>query len=190
MRLRLLQLGSILSCSVPGLALAAEEAAHHAPNWGLLGLAVLNVVLLAVMLRRFAALPVRSFLFQRRESIRRALQESEGCLAAAQQEIASLKARLQSLDRETREIREMAQQQATGERERMAQRAAESAERIRQDAERVSGREIERARQALREEAASLATRMAAELLRTHLTPADDKRLADEFVQRVNGGAA
>jgi F-type H+-transporting ATPase subunit b len=192
MRRCLTGIGAALLASLPTLAIAAEEAgAHHAgPDWGLLGLAVLNTGLLAILLLRFARKPIRGFLFQRREEIRRALQEAEGRLAAAQQEIALLNARLQNLDRETREIREFAQQQAAGERERMGQRATETAERIRQDAERVASREIDRARQALRDEAANLATTMAAELLRTNITAADDKRLADEFVQRVNGGAA
>jgi F-type H+-transporting ATPase subunit b len=181
----------ILTVLAPALARAAEE--HEGPpDWRLLGLAMLNSGLLVILLLRFTRKPINDFLFARREGIRRSLHEAEERLAAAQRELATLRARVQNMDREAREIRELAQQQAQGERERMAQRASDAVERIRQDAERVSAREIERARQSLREEAAELAVRMADELLRRNLNAADDQRLVNEFVERVNqnGGAA
>ena len=75
--------------------------------------------------------------------------------------------------------------QAQAERERTLERARLSAERIREEARRVADNEIVRARQVLRDEAAELATSIAAEFLRERITPEDDARLLADFVDRA-----
>jgi F-type H+-transporting ATPase subunit b len=174
-----------------GADAAAEHAGgHEAPNWKVFGLAVLNLGILIFVLLRFARKPISDFLFQRSESIRSALSDAQAKLAEADAENTKLRERLAQLDRESREIVELARRQAQGEGERMQQRARENVERIREEAQRVADMEIARARQALREEAAALATTLAGELLRERIRPEDDRRLLDEFVTQVSNGGA
>lgn len=181
-------LGIALLIGVAGVAQAASEAGHHGPDWKTLGLAALNLSILLFLIYRFAGKPISDFLFQRSEGIRAALREAQAQLAAAQAENAKLQDRLAHLADESREIVELASRQAKAESARMQQRGQESAVRIREEAQRVADMEIARARQALREEAAKLATSLAAELLRERIRPEDDQRLLSEFVARVEGG--
>ncbi len=173
---------------LPALALAASEAGHHEPDWKTLGIAALNFGVLAFVIFRFAGKPISDFLFQRSESIRGALRDAQAQLAAAQAENQKLQDRLAHLSEEASEIVALARRQAQAEGARMQQRAHETAARIREEAQRVADMEIARARQALREEAAALATSLAADLLRERIRPEDDQRLLSEFVARVEGG--
>ena len=60
-------------------------------------------------------------------------------------------------------------------------------ERIRTEARRVADSEVARARQALREEAANLATTLAREILQERLGADDDRRLTQEMIARIGG---
>jgi F-type H+-transporting ATPase subunit b len=181
-------LGIALVLGMSNLAAAAEAAEHHGPDWKALGLASLNLGILIFVLYRYAGKPVRDFLFQRSESIRNALREAQAQLAEAQAENTKLQERLAHLSGEASEIVDLARRQAQAESARMQQRAQDTAGRIREEAQRVADMEIARARQALREEAAKLATTLAADLLRERIRPEDDQRLLSEFVTRVEGG--
>jgi len=171
----------------PGVVWASGggEGEHSGGSIKILLLALLNFAVLLGVLWRFAGPAVRSFLFQRRESIRSELEGAREQLAAAEAKIGALNQRLADLDREAADLLQLAQRQGADERERSQRRAQETAERIREEAHRVAEVEIQRARQALREEAALLATSLAAELLRDHIAPEDDARLIGEFTQRV-----
>ena len=181
-------LGVVLLLGTASIAAAAEGGEHHAPDWKALGLAALNLGILLFVLYRYTAKPISDFLFQRSESIRNALREAQAQLAEAQAENAKLQDRLAHLTDEASEIVDLARRQAQAEGARMQQRGVDTAARIREEAQRVADMEIARARQALREEAAVLATSLAAELLRERIRPEDDQRLLAEFVARVEGG--
>lgn len=183
-------LALLLGCVVaPQLALASEAGGEHsAGSLKTLVLALLNFGVLLAVIWRFGGPAVRGFLFQRRESIRSELENARERLAAAEREVEALRRRLSDLDRESAELLGLAQRQAADERERSQRRARETAERIRAEAQRVADVEIQRARQALREEAAVLATSMAAEILRERIEADDDARLIAEFTQRVEEG--
>ena len=151
----------------------------------MLGWHVVNFGFLLFLLHRYARKPILDFLAQRSQGIREQIRDAEQRLDAAEAEVASLRARLRDFESEAQGIVTAATEQAEFERARALERASETAQRIREDAQRVAGQEIERARQELRDEAADLATTLAAEILRESLTPDDDKRLVGEFVERI-----
>lgn len=163
----------------------AAEGAEHGPSWGMLGFQILNTAILAGVLVRFARAPIREFLAQRRQTIARGIEDAEAALRAARAEVDALRARLARAGDEAAELERAAAEQAEVERERSLARAQGAAERIREEARRVAEQEIERARQELRDEAASLAVGVAAELVRQNLRREDDERLIREYVERV-----
>ena len=63
-----------------------------------------------------------------------------------------------------------------------------AAERIKRDAASGVDREVERAKQALRDEAADLSVELAGKLLQEHVTDGDRDRLVDEFVAEIEAG--
>ncbi len=180
----------LASMAAPSIAMAAGggSAEHAGEALKVLGFALLNFVILIFVLRRYAWDPIKFFLIQRSENIRHALESSQAKLAEAEAEIDRLNQRLAKLGEESDALVASSRQQAELERQRMEQRATQTADRIRSDTQRVIDVEIQRARQALREEAVELAQALARDLIREQLTAADDARLIHEFTQRVEGG--
>lgn len=167
-----------------GDAHAAAEG-EHGPSFFLLGIQILNFAVLLFLLYRYARKPVLGYLAERSRFIRHAIEAADARLREAEAELAGLRSRLEGFDDEARALVARAAEQAEIERQHHIERARAAAERIREDARRVSDREIERARLELRAEAAELATELAAQLLRDRVTPDDDRRLVREFVERV-----
>ena len=172
-------------------AFAAADAEGHGPDWFLLGLQILNTAILVFILVRFARRPLRDFLVQRSRGIRQDIERGEEQLREASEQLESLRQRLDAFDRESAELVADAEQRALAERTLVMQRAERIAERLRGEAERVADREVERARRALRDEAAELAVSVAGELVRDEIRPEDDERLVREYTQHVgrNGGS-
>jgi F-type H+-transporting ATPase subunit b len=154
-----------------------------------LGIALLNLAVLVLVLRRYAGPLIQDFFFQRSEGIRKQLEHAQSRLRAAEAELEQLRGRLLGMDQEAERLVEEASQRAARERERALQRAEQTAQRIRDEAQRVAQRELARARSALRAEAAALATTLAAELLREQIRAEDHARLVEEFIARVENPA-
>lgn len=167
-------------------ARAAGDAAHG-PDWTMLGFQVLNTAILVALLVRFTRQPIRDFLARRKSSIAGAIAQADGELARARAELESLRARLARVEHEAAALLRSAEERADAEREHALARASEVGSRIREEARRVADQEIERARQALREEAATLAVSVAADLLERNVCPEDDARLVRDYSARVGG---
>ncbi len=182
-----LALGLCLVLYAPELLAAEEGAAHSGPNWFHLAVQILNVVVLGYVLYRFAGGPISKALRERSQGIRTQIRDSESRLLEAEAELAELRERLAGFEAESADLLAQVALQAQTERERTMERARQGAERIREEGRRVADNEILRAREALRNEAAALATRIASEILRERLTAEDDQRLLRDFVQRVEG---
>ena len=172
---------------LPQELLAAEEAVHSGPNWFHLGVQIFNVLVLGYVLYRFAGRPISNLLRERSQGIQTQIRDSELRLREAEAELAELRERLASIEAESAALLGQVVEAAQTERERTLERARQGAERIREEGRRVADNEIVRARQVLRDEAATLATRIASEILRERLSEEDDQRLLRDFVERVEG---
>jgi F-type H+-transporting ATPase subunit b len=167
---------------------ASESAAGHgsaAPDWAYLFYHSVGLTLLIGVLVYYAREPLKNFLLDRSDGIRRQIEGAEEALAAARAEAAELHARLARASEEHDAFVQAAADQAGAERVLALERARDAAERIRQESKRAADQEIARARRELQEEAAQLATSIAAEILRQGLTPDDDRRLVAEFVEQI-----
>jgi F-type H+-transporting ATPase subunit b len=168
---------------------ASEAASGHGPDPWLLGVQVLNAAVLLFILIRYAGPALRDYFQSRSLQIRESIEGAQEQLREAEAEIAALRSRLQAFEGESGRLVEDAAEAAEAERARMLERAEATSRRIREDAERVADSEIERARQALRAEAARLATELAGQLLREEATPEDDQRIVGEFIDKLGGSA-
>jgi F-type H+-transporting ATPase subunit b len=178
----------IVGTALPTLALAAETAGeHHGPNWGLLGVAAFNVVVLAAILVRFARSPIHDFLVQRSRRVARSIEAAENRLREAGEEVTRWRDRLSRVDEEVAEILQLTGEGAEAERRRRLDRATQTAERIRVEAEALAGQELVRARQELRAEVASLSASMAVSLVRETIGPADHRRLVAHYAESIVG---
>ncbi|MBM4335509.1 MAG: ATP synthase F0 subunit B [Deltaproteobacteria bacterium] len=169
-------------------ALAAASSAEHGEaglDWSYFFFHALGLAILLGVIAYFSREPLKAFMLDRSDGIRRQIQDAEAALAAARVETAELNARLARASAEHEEFLRLAGEQAESERALAMERATLAAERIRQEARRAADQEIARARRELQAEAAQLATSLAAEILREGMTPDDDRRLVGEFVQQI-----
>ncbi len=164
---------------------AAAEHGHEGPDWAYFVYHSIGLALLLSILAYFTRAPLKSFLQERSEGIRRQIEGAEAALATARAEAAELRAQLARVTQENDAFVQAAATQAEAERELARERAQQASERIRQESKRSADQEIARARRELQDEAAQLATSIAAEILRQGMTPDDDRRLVGEFVEQI-----
>ncbi|MGH0029172.1 MAG: F0F1 ATP synthase subunit B [Myxococcota bacterium] len=182
--------------AIGGLALAGLLLANPAlaagggeEGGGLLW-PTLNFVLLLAVLFVLVRKPAQAFFAQRRDGIQSDLEAAAELKKEAEERYAQWQRRLVDLERELEGIRQTARERAETEREHILADARASAERIKRDASTAIDQEVRRAKERLRREASDLAVELAADLLRSEVTPQDRERLLDEFIARVESTPA
>jgi len=180
-------LTALLFAGAVGLAQSAgaAEAAEHAPNPMLLVFHAIGLLVLIGVLVYFARVPLRDFLRDRSDVLRRQLESAQQALDSARAENEQIKARLARIGDEHEALVREAAELAERERVRATERARAAADRVRAEAQRAADQEIERARVELQREAARLATTLAGDLLRQSITADDEQRRVAEFVERI-----
>lgn len=169
------------SMGFPGSVLAAEEESA----WGVLGTLgrFFNLGVVAAVLIYALRKPLGEFFRERRQDIRKSLEEAKRAKEAAEAKLAEMDRRMQALDSEIATIKENAGRDAAEERRRTLARAAKEAERIQTVAQREAASLVRAAKLELREHAARLAVQLAEEQVRGRLSSETDSRLAENFVQ-------
>jgi F-type H+-transporting ATPase subunit b len=169
------------------LLLVASPAAASEEGGGLMDFVweAGNLLLLLGVLVYLGRKPVLNYLSERRQRIQDNLANSERLLKEAEARLAEWNQKASKLDVEIEEVRQMARERAEQERLQILEDARATAERIKRDAASGVDREVERAKQALRDEAADLSVELAGKLLQEHVSDGDRDRLLDEFVAEI-----
>ena len=158
---------------------------EHAASATQLFYPLINFLIFAYLIKRLLLPVVKNYLRSRREEIVAALGEADESKKRAEAMVQEYRARMARLEEEMKRLRE--ELRADGEREKakMLREAEETAAKIKVDADFLAEQEIKLARQRLREEIARLARAAAQKLIQSHLTPADQERLVEEFLSGV-----
>ena len=189
-------IGSAIKGSGIGLALVlvaevAWAAGNGEPSGGAEFLyQLLNLAILLGAIVYFARKPLLGYLAGRRSQIQSDLDTAASLLSEAEARHQEIQGKLSELESEVEALQSQARQRAEEESKRILAEAQRSAERIQSDATAAIDQELLRAQRELRSEAAALAVDMAAEILSQQVGDADRERLLDEFISRVEGGAA
>ncbi len=187
-RVQLLAFSLLVSlATASGASDHGEHAAHaeHAADWSLLAFHAFGLVVLIGVLVYFVREPLQTMLRDRSDGLRRQLDDARVALETANRANAAIRARLDRIADENESLVREAAELAEQERARALERARAAAERVREEAKRSADSELDRARTELRREAAQLAISLAGEMVRTNLTPDDERRMVGEFVERV-----
>jgi F-type H+-transporting ATPase subunit b len=143
----------------------------------------LNFAVLLLVLYAWLWDPMLRFLDKRRALVKERLDEA----AASREEAAGLRDQRQQelgkLRQERGQIIEQAKALGEQERDEIVERARREAERIMRQTEERLGEESRRARVALREEVAELATYIASRMLKREISQQDHDRLIEEVTQ-------
>jgi len=131
---------------------------------------------------------IRDMVRFRAVAIRRDIDEASSLHTEAKTRHDAVQARLAALDAEIQTIKDRAAAEAEELEASIKVRAEQAAERIGETAQRQIRDEAVRAQQALRAEAVNLAVELAEGILTSTVQAGDQQRLAQQFLDTVNGG--
>lgn len=163
----------------------ASEA--HAPSIHEIWFPLINFLIFLYLIKRFAVPVARDHFRTRHEGIRRLVAEAAAAKDQAETRAQEYRDRLARLKEEVKRIHETFTSEGEREKARMLREAEGQAAKVKADADFLVGQEMKVAQARLLQETARLAHASAEKMIRSHLTPEDDKRLADEFVTKLGG---
>lgn len=172
-------------------AYAATGGAEHAADHGnarLMDLLyrginfALLVIILVVVVRKTS---LKDFFAQRREDIKRRMEQLQQEKAAAEARYKELEQKLQDFELKKKEIIEQFKAEGLAEKEKIIAQANERSKQIMDQADATIQREIQGAKDRLREEIVSVAAQKAQDLIVKQIKASDQDHLVDEFIERV-----
>jgi F-type H+-transporting ATPase subunit b len=181
-----------LSLCAAAVAFAAEEGGAHPAGgvhipWGEILKQAINFLLLAGVLVYFLRKPLSSFLKERSELLRKAIDDAAKARAEAAEKLAAIEARTANLAEEIAGMNAKMDVEAAAEARRLQENVAAEISRIRAQSEFTGEQEVKKAREELRREAALLSARAAEEIVRKTLSPTDQERLVRENLDKIEG---
>jgi F-type H+-transporting ATPase subunit b len=171
----------------PGVAAEdhAEEEEHHSVWAGLLWPTV-NFAILFGGLWYFLKTPLANYLRDRHTAIRKELVEAAAVTSTASAQLADIERKLQALPGEIDALRHRGAEEIASEEARIAALAAAERERLLEQTRREIDLQVRLAKRELVEHAADLSVQLAADRIQQQITPADQERLVDRYLNDVN----
>lgn len=187
-KLRNITITLLAALALPALALAAGGGEHHVDSGVILKDFIWRCVNFAVMvglLGYFVSKPIRNGLQNRRAEIEKTLADAAAAREAAEAKAREYQEKLAKAAAEIDTIYAAIRREGELERDKILASAREMAAKIEQEADAKATSAVARARLELRAEAARLAVELAEQLLVQNVSTADQKRLVDEYMQKV-----
>jgi F-type H+-transporting ATPase subunit b len=171
-------------------ALASAEEGGGGVDWMGWVWKVVNFAILIFVLVKFGGPAFRSFLQKRTEAIEKSLEEARQARELAEKALAEVQERLKYKDAEIQEIIDAAKLSGEKEREALIKEGEKMSARIIEQARANMEFELKQAREAVKAEAVGLAIELAENKLKEKMTPAEQKRLIEEALDRLESGRA
>ena len=164
---------------------SAAGAEHHVPSIGEVVFPAINFAIYAAVLYYFALPLVRSFLRSRREEVVATMAQASAKKQQAEALVKEYRGKLAVVDREVQSLQAALREEAEKEKGKLLSEAQALALKIGDDARFLAEREVSIAREEIRAEMANQAEATAQELVQRNISPADQARLAQEFIQEI-----
>ena len=145
----------------------------------------INFLVLAGVLVYFLRKPLSSFLKERSELLRKAIDDAAKARAEAAEKLAAIETRTAKLADEIAGMNAKMDVEAAAEARRLQETVAVEISRIRAQSEFTGEQEVKKAREELRREASLLTAHAAEELVRKTLSPEDQERLVRENLEKI-----
>lgn len=166
-------------------AFAAGGGGHEDASFTPVIFQGLNLLILLGIIVHYAKAPLRRSLADRAAQVTRDIDEAARLHGEAEARLKEYEAKLASLQKEADDLLAEMKREGEHEKERLIADAKADAERIRREAERAAETEIARAKARLEAEIAQHAITAAERIIREKLQPADHRRLAGEYLSRL-----
>jgi F-type H+-transporting ATPase subunit b len=174
-----------LAVAAPAWAAPEEAGGHAAASWSALFWPVVNFIILAGVLYYFLKTPLVSYLADRHAGIRKDLKEAAALESAAGAQLAEIDRKLKALPGELAALKQRGAEDIAAEEQRIAREAAAERDRLLEQARREIEFQVRIAKRAILEHAADVAVVMAEDRLRSTMTPDDQNRLVDSYLEQL-----
>jgi F-type H+-transporting ATPase subunit b len=166
---------------------AAEEEEAEAAEGGIVQTIakLFNFFLLIALLVHFGRRPIANYLVDRDQQIRHALVEAKATREAASADLGRIESRLAALPAELEALKARGAEEVAMEQARIKALAATERERVLAQTRREIDQQYRLARRELMQETAEQAAAVARARIERDITPADQTRLIDRYVQQV-----
>ena len=146
---------------------------------------VANFIIFVGVIYYFANQPLKDYLAGRSASIRKDLVEAAELKATATAQLATIEQKLQALPGELDTLRHRGAEDIKAEEARIAAAAAADRERLLEQTRREIELQVRLAKKEILEHAADLSVQLATQRLKTEVTPEDQARLVDRYLDQV-----
>ena len=172
---------------MPVFVLAEEAAGEHEITipYKTIFFQALNFGLFLLIIFVVARKAVARYFLDREEKFKQALLRAEAARINAEQQKRDIEQRLNLLEQSATENIEQARAEAKELKNKILHEAQDLSKNLRDEANRTAQVEIERAKGELREELLSQAMTMAKKVLNEKMVDQDQKRLQNEFVEKI-----
>lgn len=186
-----------LGLALPAVAMAAPEAHgdHAGIEWvtpvfghtGKLGLlwSFINFAILMWLLERMLFKPLRNRTRDKHDAVKSEIDKATAAREQAEGVLSDVRGRLDRLDAEIAELLAKAKAKAEADRARIIEAAKREAEQITAAAHATAEREAAARRRQLEAEIVDRAVARAEALLRSTITPADQRGMLDRYVEQL-----
>lgn len=167
----------------------AEAGEHHDESIGgmilAMGWPVANFIIFVGVLYYFFNQPIRDYLAKRGTTIRKDLVEAAALKSQATSQLAEIDHKLQALPGEIDRLRTRGAEEIKAEEQRIAAQAVADRERLLEQARREIDLQVRVAKKDILEHAANLSVQLATERIQKEITPEDQARLVDRYLDQM-----
>jgi F-type H+-transporting ATPase subunit b len=167
---------------------ASQDAEHGGEEHGMLASLLwptANFVVLVGLLWWFFKQPVATYLTDRHQSIRKDLVEAANVKAGAAAQLSEIDRKLQALPAELDALKRRGAEEIAAEEQRISAMAAAERDRLLEQTRREIELQVRLAKRELVEHAAELSIQLASDRIQKTITPADQERLVDRYLETV-----
>jgi F-type H+-transporting ATPase subunit b len=170
-------------------AAEGEHAAPHSITDMILGLGwpVANFIVFVGILYYFLNKPIKEYLASRSSAIRKDLVEAAELKAAATAQLAAIEQKLQALPGELEALRKRGAAEIAADEQRIAAAATADRDRLLEQTRREIDLQVRLAKREILDHAADLSVQLATDRIKKEVTPADQDRLVDRYLDQVKG---
>ncbi len=174
----------ILNFTFAAVAFSAEEA-EHSFAWKDLLWPVINFAVLVAVLVIAARKPIREYFKKRTETVEKSLKEAREAKELAQKALDEVKERVKNVDSEINEILNAARNSGENEKEALIAEGERLRDKIIQQTKSNIEFELQKAKEAIKSEAAIMALELAEKQIKEKLGKKEQETLVDEYIKKL-----
>lgn len=146
---------------------------------------VVNFIILMALLWKLLADKIRTYFVDRREEIAQMIDEADKAKTDAEAQYADIQQKLKNVEKDIQDIKGAIMGELGSEKARIIEEGKVAAERIIQQAKWTAEQEVVKAKNELKDHVVEMAGDMASGMITKSMTPEDQKRILEEYLEKV-----